>query len=186
MTECDVHPKKERLSTNLGNKTVAEHLDDIPKYYYHETTFSSSDADLFFAKKALLVEGPVEKYGFPRLAAVMGARLSHLTIISCNGKTKIPHYATVCQAFAIPAFVLFDLDKKGTTERDSAMVIESAAGFSLLHFESSFEELLGISANTEHKASKALERVDSIKDPNDVPQEIAQAISEIAKWCGGE
>lgn len=186
MTRDQTYPKQAKLAEKLGTKTIAEHLDDIPEFYYHETTFSSNDSELFFARRVLLVEGPVEKYGLPRLAHALGRRLDQLTVISCNGKSKIPHYVTVCHAYEIPVMVLFDLDGKDEKDNENAMVIEASAGTALHSFKTSFEQLLGIGKNAEHKASKALSIIDGLKTKDAIPGEIQEAISAIAQWCNNK
>ncbi len=182
MTRDQTYPKQDKLAEKLGTKTIAEHLDDIPEFYYHETTFSSNDSELFFARRVLLVEGPVEKYGLPRLAHVLGCRLDQLTVISSNGKSKIPHYVTVCHAYEIPVMVLFDLDGKDEKDSENAMVIEASAGTALHSFKTSFEQLLGIGKNAEHKASRALAIIDGLKTKEAIPKEITEAIDVVNKW----
>ena len=182
MTREQTYPKQDKLAEKLGSKTIAEHLDDIPEFYYHETTFSSNDSELFFARRVLLVEGPVEKYGLPRLAQVLEQRFEQLTIMSCNGKSKIPHYVTVCHAYEIPVMVLFDLDEKDESDNENAMVIKASAGTALHSFQTSFEQLLGIGKNAEHKASKALGIIDGLQTKDAIPEEIVQAIGAIKQW----
>jgi predicted ATP-dependent endonuclease of OLD family len=186
MTGDQTYPKQKKLAQKLGQKSIAEHLDDISAYYYHETTFSSNDSELFFARNVLLVEGPVEKYGLPRLAQVLGHKFEQLTIISCNGKSKIPHYVTVCHAYELRTAVLFDLDGKDEKEVENAKVVE-ASGDTVMHkFKTSFEELLGIGNNVPHKASMALGKIDELKTKDAVPQEIQDTVAAIAKWCNNE
>lgn len=176
------YPKKEKLIEKLDTKTVAEHLDDISRYWYHQTAFNANDADLFFARRVLLVEGPVEKYGIPKLAKVMQKPFENLTIISCNGKGKIPHYATICRAFEIPTFVLFDLDNRSETETENARVLEAAGDFPAQYFKSCFEALLGIGSNSEHKASKTLQKIDEMQTQNAIPSEIKTVINNVSAW----
>lgn len=186
MTRDQTYPKHKKLAEKLGTKTIAEHLDDIPEFYYHETTFSSNDSELFFARKALLVEGPVEKYGLPRLAHVLGHRFKQLTIVSCNGKGKIPHYVTICHAFEIAAMVLFDLDGKNEDDPENVNVITASTGAAVHQFKTSFEQLLGIGKNAEHKANTALRKIDELKAKEAIPQEIQDAVGVIAKWCNSK
>ncbi|MBZ0168539.1 DNA replication and repair protein RecF [Candidatus Methylomirabilis lanthanidiphila] len=186
MTWTDHYPKKEKLAENLGPKTIAEHLNDIPEFRYHQTAFTSNDSEIFFARKVLLVEGPVEKYGLPKLANALGQHFEQLSIISCDGKDTICHYATICHAFAIPAFVLFDLDGKSETETENARVLAASAGFPVQSFETSFEDLLGVNSDTKHKATKALKRIDEMQTKNAIPNEIQTVIAAIAQWSGGK
>lgn len=182
MTWTDHYPKNEKLAERLGPKTIAQHLNDIPEFRYHQTAFTSNDSEIFFARKVLLVEGPVEKYGLPKLAHVLGQRFEQLSIISCDGKDNIPHYATICHAFAIPAFVLFDLDGKSKTETDNARVLEASTGFPVQYFETSFENLLGVGSDVKHKATKALKKVDALQTQDAIPDEIQAIIAAIAQW----
>jgi predicted ATP-dependent endonuclease of OLD family len=183
MTWEEHYPKEDKLREKLGPKTIAEHLNDIPRYGYHQTTFASNDSEIFFARKVLLVEGPVEKCGLPKLAKVLGKHLEQVSIVSCDGKDKIPHYATICHAFSIPAFVLFDLDSKSETENDNARVVAASGSFPFHHFKSSFEDLLGLGQDVKHKASKALKKIDQMQTNDAIPKEIQAAISVIGKWA---
>ncbi|MEO6543412.1 MAG: AAA family ATPase [Nitrospiraceae bacterium] len=182
MTWKQQYPKKEKLAEKLGTKTIAEHLNDIPKYGYHQTAFTSNDSDIFFARKVLLVEGPVEKYGLPKLATVLGEQFNQVTIISCDGKAKIPHYATICHAFAIPAFVLFDFDGKSEIETENERVLAACEDYPAQHFKSSFEDLLGVGEDVRHKASKALKKIDELQTKDAIPKEIHAVITAIVKW----
>src|SRR5699024_6019397 len=102
-----------------------------------------SDPDMLFARRLLLVEGPVDKYGLPRLAAVLGKSLAHVTIISCNGKGKIPYYALLARAYGLDWYTVFDLDNKPTTDHENRAVLESTPEDRLIWFDTSFESLLG-------------------------------------------
>lgn len=183
MTINQAYPKQDNLSKKLGPKTIAEHLDDISAFYYHETTFCSNDSEMFFARKVLLVEGPVEKYGLPRLARILEKELEQLTIVSCNGKDKIPHYVTICNAYEIPVMILFDLDGKDEEDYENAKVINASVGAKSHSFTTSFEQILGIGRNAEHKASKALSKIDGHKTKEAIPGEIREAVKAIADWC---
>lgn len=183
LTRHSSFPKRDRLELAVGPKTVEGHLDDIAAYRIDKTTFSSVDSELFFARRALLVEGPAEKYGLPRLASLHGFGLDQVTVVSCNGKGKIPHYAAICHAYEIPTMILFDLDDKLLTDPDNAKVTQAAAGGKLFHFETSFEAALGISAELPHKASRALEQIDALSGLSDVPDEICAAIAAIKDWA---
>ena len=182
----DVKPTKEKLVEHLASKTIFEHLEEIPKWHQHETVFLESDSELFFARKVLLVEGPAEKYGLPRLAKVMGKSFKDVTIISCNGKNKMPYYAILCKAFDIPAYVLFDLDNKEPKDKENSLVMSATEGLPRSSFRSNFEQLLGINPSTEHKGSNTLLRIDQISTTDEIPKEIAQKIENIAQWAGAE
>jgi len=46
--------------------------------------------------------------------------------------------------------------------------------------------VLGIEKNAEHKASKALGKVDQLKTKHAIPREIQNAIDAIANWFNGK
>jgi len=177
-----ITPKPGKLDTKLGAHTIREHLDDIPKWKQHETVFMDSDPEMFFARRVLLVEGPAEKYGLPRLARVLNQTFVDTTIISCNGKSKIIYYATICHAFEIPAFIVYDLDGKNVNDDENRKVGEAIAGLKKYMLPTSFESLLDIGNNAKHKASKVLEKIDGIDCAERIPDEIKNAIKEIASW----
>jgi len=181
-----VTPRREKLDVKLGPQTIREHLDDIPKWKQHETVFMDSDPEMLFARRVLLVEGPAEKYGLPRLARVLNQSFVDTTIISSNGKNKIIHYATICHAFEIPTFVFYDLDGKSCNDEENKKVSEAIGGLKNYVLPTSFESLLGIGKNAEHKASKVLEKIDSIDCAEKVPEEIKDAINQIANWSKEE
>ena len=178
-------PSEEILKTRLSNKTIREHLDEIPRWRQNETVFMDSDPELLFARRVLLVEGPADRYGFPRLARIMSKNFADTTIISCNGKSKIIYYVTLCHAFKIPAFIVFDLDNNGTEDKENNQVLKAIGSFDYHAFSSSFESLLGVGYDVEHKASKVLEKIDSIDNADSIPKEIRDAIKKIAKWSNG-
>ena len=179
-------PTEERLNETMGPQTIRQHLDDIGSWYYHETTFSDSDSDLFFARRVLLVEGPAEKYGLPRLARLLGKELLDLTIISCNGKNKIPHYAAVCRAYDVPTFVLFDLDGKPIDDNDNKPIAQATENLGSHHFTISFEDVLDVGKNAEHKSAVVLEKIDSMTKKEDVPEDLKKAINKISGWPHGD
>jgi predicted ATP-dependent endonuclease of OLD family len=181
-----VCPRDVTINEIVGGKKLKEHLDEIRLFHYHETTFTSNDNEIFFAKKVLLVEGPVEKYGLPRLAKIANKSFDGVTIVSCNGKSKIPHYASLCHAYEIPTFVLFDLDNKDFTDIENERILEASRALTVSYFASSFEDLLNISDNTERKASRALSKIDQISAEDNIPKEIRDAITQISVWLRGE
>jgi hypothetical protein len=117
------------------------------------------------------------------MARIMATSFPDTTVVSCNGKTKIIYYATICHAYEVRTFVLYDLDGKGTDDAENALVAAAIKGHDVFTFTNSFESLLGIAPNSEHKASKVLEKIDTLDDPGKIPQEIKDAITRIAEWA---
>jgi len=183
----NIFPIKAELDKILEDKQTRVHLDEIKKWHQHQSIFFREDNQLFFADKCLLVEGPAEKYGLPVLANKLDNAFKEITIISCNGKSKIPYYQLLCKSFGIPYFTLFDLDNHERNMSEEELMQRkkvneriknwSMNGIFYYSFESSFEKLLNIS-NSGHKTSETLIKIDGI-NKEEVPQEIGEAISKI-------
>lgn len=176
-----ITPKTSVLSEVFGGKTVKDHLDDIKKFAQQKTIFTRQDNEILFARKCLLVEGPAEKYGLTTLADKHGKTFNGLTIISCNGKTKIPCYQLICKAFDIPYYTVFDLDNNKDTEGDNKQPKDCSNTTALTTFKESFEALLGIKQDESHKGSSTLLKIDSL-DKQNTPTEIRACIEAIETW----
>ena len=107
--------------------------------------------------------------------------LANLTIISCNGKSKIPYYQLLCKSFGLPYFTIYDLDSKAETEGDNKRVHNWSEGNATIEFSTSFEQLLGFKANAEHKTNELLILIDSISKSS-IPEEIKKSFSVLEKW----
>ncbi len=178
-TQYDCYPKKSSLDTVRNSLTIAQHLDEIKKYYQHETIYLREDNQIFFAKKCLLVEGAGDRYGLPRFAKTMGNGFRDLTIINCHGKSKIPYYQLLCRSFSIPYFTLFDLDGKQDTDSENQIVTQWTNSDATATFITSFEELLGVDGS---RGSDVCAKVDDISTPENIPQEIKDIIEKIITW----
>lgn len=178
-SQFSVDPTEDVLKTAFLGKAVAEHLDEIKTFHQQKSIFFREDNQIFFSRRALLVEGPAEKYGLPILAAKLGLDLGNVTITSCNGKNKIPYYQLLCKAFGIPYFTLLDLDGGAETDTQNGRVLSGASDHAT--FTTSLEALLGVTPNAEHKASIVLTKIDEIAVA-DIPAEVGKALNAIVTW----
>jgi len=175
-------PEAGNLIKEIEGKKILEHLDEIKKFHQHKAIFFREDNQIFFARKCLIVEGPAEKYGLPVLANRLKKSLCDVTIISANGKSKIPYYQLLCQAFGIPYFTVVDLDGRNNGESDNKRPCSWIMDNALAVFAKSFEEELEISRNAEHKASSVLVKIDEMDDDH-ISAAIKGNIELIASWC---
>ncbi len=175
-------PDSEKLNEVIEGKKVSEHLDEIKKFHQHKAVFFREDNQIFFARKCLIVEGPAEKYGIPVLANKINKSLCDVTIISANGKSKIPYYQLLCKAFGIPYFTVVDLDGRKKDESDNKRPCSWIMDEALAVFDKSFEEELGVSRNADHKASSVLIKIDGLGD-DQISAAIKKNINAIASWC---
>ncbi len=174
-------PSRASLDCVLEERLVSENLDDIRRYHHHRTIFSDTDADLLFASRVLLVEGPAEKYGLPRLGQLVDLDLNGATIISCNGKTKIAHYVLLCHAYGIKPFVIFDLDGEPPESTQNATLIRRLGNARYFAFRQSFEQAFGIGPDRPHKASTTLIKIDETERAQ-LPAEIDEALMKLREW----
>lgn len=179
--DFSVCPKPTELQEVLEGKKLFNHLDEIKKWYQHQSIFFREDNQIFFAKKCLLVEGPAEKYGLPVLSQKSGKNIGDITIISCNGKSKIPYYQMLCKAFGVPFFTLFDLDGKNATDDENKRPFNWANASARFTFTSSFEKLFGIDKDADNKASKLFLKIDETKT-TEIPEDISKALTAIENW----
>lgn len=175
-------PTRAGLAKKVGSQEVHQCLDEICSYRQHETVFADHDAELLFARQVVLTEGPVEKYGVPRLSKLLGKDTSGLSFISCNSKDKIKFYAVLCHAYDVPAFVLFDCDGEPDTQADNMAVLSAIDGMGRFAFKQSFESCFGVGKNANHKATKVLMAIDSFQDAAKLPAEVRSALMAIDEW----
>ena len=116
--------------------------------------------EVFFARRAVLVEGDTEVAVFryvptlPSLAGIDGNLSDSVSIVSCGGKWTIPPVAKLLARFEIPFRIIHDLDRKGKSDdeleglppihpyRANARIEEVAQGAPILVIEDTFEDLL--------------------------------------------
>lgn len=178
----DIFPKQETLAQQIDGKAISDHLDEIRKWHQDETIYFRENNEIFFSKKILLVEGPLEKYGIPRLAKIAGYDLGNTTIVSCNGVSKIPYYQLLCKAYEIPYFTLFDQDEKPPSDVERKRIRDWADAGNVQAFDASFEESLSTNIEKEaHKGSNTLAIIDSIK-LEEISEEIKSTLKIISEW----
>lgn len=180
-TDFSVAPTTADLIQELEGRILTEHLNEIKTWHQQESVFFKEDNQIFFARKCLLVEGPAEKYGLPVLAQKLEINLNNVTIISCNGKGKIPYYQLLCKSFGIPFFTLFDLDNTPVTEEDNKRSYDWATPSARHTFTTDFETILGVNASGRHKTSNVLIKIDGL-EVSAIPQEIKDALISIDIW----
>lgn len=175
-----IYPNEELLKQKHGKsvdteKEIHRHLEDIKTFQEDKTIFFRENNELLFADKCLLVEGPKDKYGLLELAKKIDCDFSKCTIVYCNGKEKIPYYQTVCKAYGVDYFTVYDQDGK---EKDS-LIEELKKDNQVASFSSKFETLVG--ANS---LPQILEKIYQMK-AEEIPTEINDALQKINAFIKG-
>lgn len=116
--------------------------------------------EVFFARRAVLVEGDTEVAVFQHvptllsLAGIESNKSDRVSVISCGGKWTIPPIAKLLTRFEIPFRIIHDLDRKGRSDEElgalpaihpylaNARIEEVAEGAEIFVVEDAFEHLL--------------------------------------------
>jgi hypothetical protein len=156
--------------------------------------FNPARNEVFFAKKALLVEGPADRSAVLIVAERMNLDIDAegITVIDCGGKNGIPLVASVCTDLGIPFLVLHDEDiwpeDKGqdparqakeneVAQAENARILEAAGGQDrVLLIKPSLEAALNIGRNAKDKPQKVVERVRSM-NLDEIPKELVAVVN---------
>ena len=154
-----------------------EILEEDEKKNFQLVSWINQDrAELFFAKKVILLEGATEKTVIPYIAKKLGVFKYEYTLIDCGSKNNIPSYVKLLEKFKIPYIAVYDKDHQlrkkqdaiDIADRDSQKIEDLIDTGESIIFENDIEEELGMSAGTSSKPFKALQEVsdESFNIPN--------------------
>jgi len=192
ISNFQVFPKEEILQeqiTAIGgqNGTRANYLDDYAKKNLHISTILHENLELFFAKKCVLVEGPSEKYGLPKLLKLSGCDIENfsVSIIPAWGKTKIKNYQMICKVFGIDYFTIYDNDNNDKIEdneltNENTAIKNNAENGKKTRFSTSFEDKLGVAGD--NKFQKLVKKIDELSDTNSLDREIKDCVRDLKNF----
>lgn len=188
ITDFQIFPKEEILReqivvTNGQIGTRADYLDDYATKNLHISTILRDNLELFFAKKCLLVEGPSEKYGLPKLLELAGCSIENysVSIIPTWGKKKIKIYQMICKCFGVNYFTLYDHDEE---EDENGIIEANAQSGKVVKFLTSFEGKLGVTGDDKFK--KLVKAVGVITNIASVDTGIQTAVNGIKNFIESE
>ncbi len=193
ISNFQVFPKEEILqeqitATDGQHGTRADYLDDYAAKNLHISAILRENLELFFAKKCVLVEGPSEKYGLPRLLELSGCNIENfsVSIIPAWGKTKIKNYQMICKVFGIDYFTIYDNDNAEDDEptNENTAIENNAENGKKTKFSTSFEEKLGVAGD--NKFQKLVKKIDELSDTNSLDQEIKTCVSNLKTFIESE
>jgi len=144
-------------------------------------------AELFFAKKVILVEGATEKAIIPFIAKKLGIFKFEYTLIDCGSKTSIPYYINLFNKFKIPYVAVYDKDHQSIKQQQARDVadrdtykIENVMDINIgksVMFINDIEEELGMIASISSKPFTALEEIS--KEEFTIPTSLETKIRDI-------
>ncbi len=172
-------PKASKLKEKIGNITLKNLLLKLENNYKYETIFFRENNELFFAKKIILVEGPIEKICLPIIFKKYNLEdyLKEFTILSVNWKGSMQHFQIICKTFWIDYFSLFDADKEPIKKWMNHFLIERSYKNHLYFFKTSFEKVLTIK-KWRNKAFKTIELISEL-ERQDFPKEYDEMMEKL-------
>lgn len=170
-----------RKDNNTKETNITQYQEEIleedeKKNFQLVSWINQDRAELFFAKKVILLEGATEKTVIPYIAKKLGVFKYEYTLIDCGSKNNIPSYVKLLEKFKIPYIAVYDKDHQTRKQQDAIDIADRDSqkiedlidtGESII-FENDIEEELGMSAGTSSKPFKALQEVsdESFNIPN--------------------
>lgn len=169
-----VFPEITTLDQEIESKKLKEHLDDISRYYLDKTVLKREDAQLLFGDKALLVEGPKDKFCLPLASLKISKDISSVpTILATNGKTKIPHYQVLSIAFGVDYFAVFDKDDESNDEEIKKNARITSLAVNSFGFTPSFETVMG---------TKDMGEIMTKIENDNIPDQVKECVEKIYEW----
>jgi len=184
ISDFQVFPKEEILqeqitATDGQNATRADFLDDYAARNLQISTILHENLELFFTKKCILVEGPTEKYGLPKLLTLSGCDIKNfsVSIIPAWGKTKIKIYQMICKVFGVDYFTIYDND---SDENENNSIETNAQPDKIMRFSTSFEAKLEVTGDNEFQ--NLVRKIDGLTNIDSQDQDIKNCISSLKNF----
>lgn len=147
--------------------------------------FDPTVNELFFAQRVVLMEEFSAIAAFERAADLMGLFERHLrlrrevALVDCNGKTNIPAFLRVLNAFNIPYRVLHDEDPgnpsaQATNQQILGLLPQGATQVHMVTPD--LEGLLGYQAPAKSKPYAAVRTVEDLHSQGNLPAAFRQAV----------
>jgi CRISPR-associated exonuclease Cas4 len=167
------------------------------KLRFHMAHWINPDrGEMFFAKRAVFVEGETERTVLPFLAEKLGCFDSEVSVVDCGSKHNLPLYIAVANAFGIPYVVIHDVDpipdpvpqgcpperlaeKRRTFELNEVIRNAVKDGPGIVETLSpDFEGASGVSRSQGERKGKALAALDYFhgKDATEIPDRIQRVV----------
>lgn len=134
-------------------------------------------AEMFFAKRAVFVEGPTEHAAIPFLADRVGCRDPEVSIVDCGGKHNLMLYMEIAAAFGIEHVVIHDEDEGGGNAALNAKIQELAirTGSIVEVLRPKFEDCAGMSTTGRRKPLEAIEYLERLT-ADGIPQRLFELV----------
>lgn len=173
-------------------------LDDRKKRFHMAYWVNPERGEMFFAKKAVFVEGETEKSILPFLAEKLECSNSDVSIIDCGSKHNLPLYITIAKAFSLQYHVIHDEDplpdpipetwneEKRREKRKTYQLNQIIADLvdhngQISVCSKDFEGMSGVSKTQAEKKGKALAALEHFQDmaAADIPEKLVNLVRAV-------
>ncbi|RST47396.1 ATP-dependent nuclease [Variovorax sp. DXTD-1] len=176
--DASCHQVTQDLFPGQPNQTDKQRLNTVAR-------FDPTVNELFFAQRVVLMEEFSAIAAFERAAELMGLFERHLrlrrevSLVDCNGKSNIPAFLRVLNAFNIPYRVLHDEDPgnpaaQATNQQILGLLPQGAAQVHMVAPD--LEGLLGYQAPGKNKPYAAVCTVENLHSQGHLPAAFQQAV----------
>lgn len=145
------------------------------------TCFGLKHNEVFFARDAVIVEGPEDEIAVIATARKLG-RIAELpdeigvSIVVTNGKGDVPKFQKVLNAFGFQYGVLLEMDGKDDNDDENARIQALLNGNRISKIPNKLEALAGVAAN--HFADQRHTRM-FFADPNNINGEMEAMVAQL-------
>ena len=163
-----------------AERGVLGHPEDR-KVFKTLTCFGLKHNEVFFARDAVIVEGPEDEIAIIAAARKLG-RISELpdeigvSIVVTNGKGDVPKFQKVLNAFGLPYGVLLEMDGKDNNDDENGRIQGLLNGNRLAKIPEKLEALVGVGAG--HFSDQRHARM-FFSDPNNINGAMEAVVNEL-------
>ena len=145
------------------------------------TCFGLKHNEVFFARDAIIVEGPEDEIAVIAAARKLGRIIElpdeiGVSIVVTNGKGDVPKFQKVLNAFGLQYGVLLEMDGKDDADLQNALIQELAAGRRVSKIPLKLEALAGVDAN--HFADQRHTRM-FFADPDNISAGVEAMVAQL-------
>ena len=154
---------------------------DDRKVFKTLTCFGLKHNEVFFARDAVIVEGPEDEIAVIATARKLG-RIAELpdeigvSIVVTNGKGDVPKFQKVLNAFGLQYGVMLEMDGKDDNDDENARIQALLNGNRISKIPHRLEALAGVAAN--HFADQRHTRI-FFSDPNNITAGMEAMVTQL-------
>ncbi|MEX0629219.1 MAG: TOPRIM nucleotidyl transferase/hydrolase domain-containing protein [Chloroflexota bacterium] len=162
-------------------------LSGVPDLVRRLASFDRERNGMFFARRALVVEGASERLSLPFAFRLLGHEpdAEGVAIVDAGGKGNLPFIARTIRALSIPTVVLHDRDAPADGQESvedlllNRAIAMAAGQRNVVQLTPDFEGVSRLRARARHKPSQAWLRYAEMVEAAELPAPIVEAIGRL-------